>query len=265
MVVPDDPEMIVAGRSAYGIALGMSREQVRANPLLRDASWKQETEKRTYCVTQDGRRLVVSFDGDSVSQIEAGGYFTTIEGVTRQSSEQQIISVYGIPDQYYDFEQGKRSALSPLTFLLLPLLGWVAGHYMRKLRIRVKDPATATLQMAALGAMFFVIADLSSGIGVGILSKSGTNWLALLQSIPDLVLTGAGSVIAMKLMSDKLGGILGRVIILAGMLSVALVVSVLVQAVGLEDRSCAPLLDLAVGKAPFIAFMLLSADPKPPA
>lgn len=262
MLVPSNSEMIVPGGSAYGIALGMSREQVRA--IFRDASWKQETEKRIYCVTQDGRRLMVSFDNDRVSQIQTSGYFTTTEGVTERSSEEQIIRVYGIPDQHYDFQRGKRSALSPLTILLLPLLGWVAGHYMRKLRVRVKDPTTATLQMAAFGAMFLVIADLLSKIGLYVLSKCGTDWLALCRTIPDLVLTGAGSAVAMKLLSDRVGGILGRGLTLIGMLAVALAVSVLVNAMGLRGQGPSALATLAVGKAPFIVFMFLSAGSGPP-
>ena len=264
MVVPYNSETVVPGVSAYGVALGVSREQVSANPLFRDAKLKQETTERAYCETQDDRRLLVFFDNDRVSQIQIYGYFTTTEGVTERSGEEQITGIYGIPDQHYDFRLGKPALFSPGTILLLPLLGWVAGHFMRKLRMRIKDPTVATIQMAAVGAMFFVLADVMSKVGLYLLSQSGTNWLALCRTLPDLVLTGAGSAIAMKLLSERFGGILGRGIILAGMLLVALAVSILAEAVGLGNQGSSALVDLAVGKAPFIFFMLLSADPKPP-
>jgi len=235
----------------------MSRQQVNGSPIILGSKKKTEDATHAFYRLQDGRALLVSYTGDTVTQLEAYGYFTTPEGITNRSGLGQIQQIYGMPDQYYDYQPKNVSSGLLLTLIAMPLFGLLTGVIVRIVRPHLPRAASLLL-LPLLGAVGMAVGFLASGTSFLSTGFAGDVHSMVWRNLARGALAGASVVLVMELLSPLLSGRLRSVITLVAMVFVAQNASLL-AGVLMTHQSETASKPLMVFTGPFVVMLFIAA------
>lgn len=252
-------DSVVPGVGARGVRLGMTMEHVKANEFWRRASGKSMDGSYAYCRADDGKALGMFLSDGSVTQLDVFGAFSTPEGVSESSTMDQILQIYGTPDVYYDIEQRRSLRWLPLAFMVMPMLGLATGLTIRCVRRRARGSGAGLVVVGGFGC---VIAVVVSRIGFGAATGIQDNASLFASAMIRGLLTGAGCVLAVQLLSTRLRGCLGWLAAFFAAIAVAYAADALVDLASPVGEVIRPLCSVPAFTGPFVVFMLAGAGMK---
>jgi uncharacterized membrane protein YeaQ/YmgE (transglycosylase-associated protein family) len=108
---------VVLGVGAYGVAIGDSEDSLDAKRRVGETGGYMGYEYRL----SDGRRLLVEVENAGVERLIVTGNFRTHEGITQNSTQADVVRVYGKPDQTMRFRSKATGTVTP------PWVGWLTA------------------------------------------------------------------------------------------------------------------------------------------
>lgn len=217
----DDPGLVIPGVGTCGIRIGMSKDQIGQNLSPRSARMVMADDKGAVYDLGDRNMLFVHVRDGEVSEIVRHGAFQTAEGISRRSDATQIEAVYGPPDEYYDIQWKIDPAPQPGLFLIMPFAGLVTGLYIRWARSRMAGTRGSIVWMALFGAIGMSLAVGSYYVAMSIHSGLDMPLRAIPHFIAAPAIIGAGAVLILESVSQRIGGWLRYPLALIPMLLVA--------------------------------------------
>ncbi len=247
---------VVPGVGAYGIRLGSSIREARLAGCRGFPPIRSGTKIGGYCRLSGGRRVFLLFSGGQVDLLVVEGPFRTPDGVTQQSSAEDIRRIYGDPDSWYRLGPPRNPAWAMLPLLIMPLLGMLAWLAIRRVRERVQLSTSTYIWMAVFGALSLSLAAVVSNILTALAVGTTVAWPLMPILAITASLSGAPGVLILVTPGDRLRTWLGRIVTLLLMGVMVLVASILVAlAWPLGRMGPFALLPLAVTNMMFLVAM----------
>lgn len=250
---------VIPGAGAYGVALGMSMDQARLSPYLKDGRLMFEDRTGAGYDLGERRMLLLFLSDGKVSGLSVHGPIRTLEGISEGHGIADIQVAYGPPDEYYDIAWRGNPTFNPLFFLITPLTGIAVGLFLRWSRSRMEGTGGMIGWMAAFGAVGMALSAAIVNIALATRVAMEIPIPGILHLLWGPALIGAACVFVLETIPARIGGFLGALMALIAMLVVALIGEQIMWFLSPIKSQSTRLVFLALLDAPFILCMFLAA------
>lgn len=262
----DVTNQVVAGVGAYGITIGMSRNDVRRRmfPEYSESAFAKHWRiVRAFGTT---RSVEVDFVGTResvhVAAVVVYGRFRTPEGITERSGIAEIRKAYGDPDQLMEWVPKKPLPWGMLPFLLMPVLGLMTGLLIS----RTYQHAANRQVMLGLVAMSGAVAQSIAGVVSSAITSYAVCIPVVWTSMPYVALasgiTGGLGALVLAVGGNRIRGLAWPAIALMLIVFVSEVASILSALLVLGHADIMVLMPYTVLNAIFVLGMFLTGRPK---